>query len=129
MRALVLALLCCPAAVLAQSAETGRAIYETYCATCHGPEARGDGPMSKILLVPPPDLTRLAERNDGVFPTAWVAARIDGRDPVISHGGEMPVWGGLFEGNMAAIASEYGQPILTSETIADLVGWLETVQR
>jgi cytochrome c oxidase cbb3-type subunit 3 len=32
----------------------GREIYLDRCATCHGPGGRGDGPLSKGLIGPPP---------------------------------------------------------------------------
>ena len=110
------------------SPEYGQALYAEKCAVCHGDDGRGAGPASLGLGDPPPDLTTLEADNDGVFPTAWVAAKIDGRDPVVSHGGMMPVWGNFFEGDSAAIPSEFGQPILTSTAIADLIEWLMQVQ-
>lgn len=105
----------------------GAALYERYCATCHGADARGDGPMASILLIQPTDLTQLAERY-GTLPIARIVRRIDGRDPLVSHGSPMPVWGDFFEGEDTALKAETGQPILTSRPIVDLVAWLETVQ-
>jgi mono/diheme cytochrome c family protein len=40
----------------------GPALYKAYCAVCHGPEAKGDGPMAATLKVHPPDLTRISTR-------------------------------------------------------------------
>ncbi len=34
----------------------GRALYESYCVSCHGPRGRGDGPAAASLPVPPADL-------------------------------------------------------------------------
>ena len=31
----------------------GRALYEAHCAVCHGSDAQGNGPMAKVLKVPP----------------------------------------------------------------------------
>lgn len=118
-----------PAAAMAQDAERGQEIFASYCATCHGPGGRGDGPMVSVLAVLPPDLTGLSRVNDGIFPVAWVAAKVDGRDRVVSHGGVMPTWGDFFEGiQSVAIPSEYGQPVLTSQPIADLIAHLEAIQ-
>jgi mono/diheme cytochrome c family protein len=35
----------------------GPALYKAYCAACHGPEAKGNGPMASTLKIPPADLT------------------------------------------------------------------------
>ncbi|MCF2905490.1 cytochrome c [Octadecabacter sp. CECT 8868] len=124
--AAMLAVLAAPLA--AQDALEGQLIYQTYCATCHGVDAQGGGPMSATLILQPPDLTLLADRNDGVFPTTRVAMRIDGRDPLVSHGSPMPVYGDYFEGNDTPIKLETGQPMMTSRTLADVVAFLEGIQ-
>ncbi|MGV6847010.1 MAG: c-type cytochrome [Marinibacterium sp.] len=124
---LVLMVACGPLA--AQDIKAGSESYEHYCATCHGLEARGNGPMAPVLVLQPPDLRGLSARNDGVFPVARVVERIDGRDPLVSHGSPMPVWGPFFDGDRAvAVKAETGQPILTSQPIADLVAYLRSVQ-
>ena len=75
----------------------GAALFQSYCAACHGPNARGDGPMIAALRRQPADLTKFAMRNGGVFPEARVTRIIDGRD-VAAHGdSEMPVWGNVFK--------------------------------
>ncbi|MEM1352062.1 MAG: cytochrome c [Pseudomonadota bacterium] len=113
----------------AQDAENGAALYAQYCATCHGAEATGGGPMAPVLVLQPPDLTQLSERNDGVFPVVRVVMRIDGRDPLVSHGSPMPVYGPYFESDLAVpLRSESGQPILASPEIVDLVAFLEGLQ-
>lgn len=124
MMALVLS---APAA--AQDAEQGQALFSFYCATCHGNAATGNGPMSPSLVVAPANLTTLAARNGGVFPTTRVVMRIDGRDPLVSHGSTMPVYGDFFEGTDAATKAETGQPIMTSQPIVDLLSYLETIQQ
>ncbi len=114
---------------LAQSVERGDAYYLQHCATCHGLDARGNGPMASVLLVQPPDLTQLSAGNDGVFPTIRVVMRIDGRDPLVSHGSPMPVYGQFFQqGADVAIKAPSGQPILTSQPIVDLLTYLQTLQ-
>ncbi len=107
---------------------TGAGLYFSYCAACHGLEARGDGEMADILTVLPSDLTRLSETNDGVFPVTDVVRQIDGRDPLLAHGGVMPLFGTFFEGDDVAIPSEAGQPIMTSRAIADLTAFLKAIQ-
>ncbi|MGB3243121.1 MAG: cytochrome c [Sulfitobacter sp.] len=112
----------------AQGAGTGQEVFGHYCAACHGAEARGDGPMAPILLLKPANLRRLSALNDGVFPTARVVMRIDGRDPLVAHGALMPVYGNVFEGEDTPLKAESGQPIMTSRIIVDLVEYLEGLQ-
>ncbi len=116
-------------AALAQEVERGGEYYRTNCATCHGVEATGQGPMAGVLLIKPTDLTRLAADNGGVFPTGRVIRRIDGRDPLVSHGSPMPIFGRFFEGRDVVLRAEDGRPVVTSEAIADLVAWLRVRQR
>jgi len=115
-------------AAAAQEAAAGARTYATFCASCHGAEGRGDGPVASLLTVPATDLTTLAARNGGVFPVAEVVFRIDGRAPLTAHGSPMPPFGGMFAGADAALKTAAGQPVLTSRTIADLVAYLEGLQ-
>lgn len=121
-----LALLAAPGA-WAQDAEAGEELYLHHCATCHGLDATGHGPMAGVLIIQPTDLTAL-NGAEGVFPTERVIKRIDGRDPLVSHGSPMPVYGPYFEGQDTALKAPTGQPILTSKPIADLVAYLKTLQ-
>lgn len=76
----------------------GAALYKAYCAVCHGADARGTGPMAAALKVAPADLTRIAARNRGVYPTARVERIISGEASLpTGHGtSAMPVWGPIF---------------------------------
>ncbi|WP_372573711.1 c-type cytochrome [Ruegeria jejuensis] len=112
--------------VAAQDVANGEALYMKHCATCHGIDATGQGPMAGVLMIKPADLTQL--QADGVFPTERVVRRIDGRDPLVSHGSPMPVYGDFFEGEDKATKTHSGQPILTSAPIVDLLSYLETLQ-
>lgn len=114
------------APAIAQNAERGEGLYRKHCATCHGIEGTGHGPMAGVLVIKPTDLTRLVD--NGIFPVERVAKRIDGRDPLVSHGSPMPVYGDFFEGEDQAIKTHTGQPLLTSVPIADLIEFLKTVQ-
>jgi mono/diheme cytochrome c family protein len=70
---------------------SGAELYEQLCASCHGLSGRGDGPVVRTGV---PDLTRLAHRDGGEFPTADVQRVIDGRWDRRAHGDRnMPVWG------------------------------------
>jgi mono/diheme cytochrome c family protein len=78
-------------------ANSGSEMYKSYCAACHGKNGKGDGPAAAALKVPPPDLTTLAQRNSGKYPTLRVASILRGQETLVAHGDqEMPVWGPLF---------------------------------
>ena len=127
-RVVIAALVLAGGPAAAQDPVAGADLYVRYCAACHGMEARGDGEMAAILTILPADLTQISAGNGGVFPIAGVAAQIDGRDPLLAHGGVMPLFGEFFEGQDTAIRSETGQPILTSRPMADLIAFLEAIQ-
>jgi mono/diheme cytochrome c family protein len=76
----------------------GPDLFKAYCASCHGQDAKGKGPMAASLKAPPADLTRISIRNHGTFPLAHVEKIIAGEDqPASGHGSrEMPVWGPIF---------------------------------
>jgi mono/diheme cytochrome c family protein len=125
--ALTATLLAGPA--LAQDPGEGARLFEVHCAACHGAAATGDGPRAPVLNPQPTDLTALASSNGGDFPVLRVARRIDGRDPLVSHGSPMPVFGPFFEGDRSvALKTESGQPVMLSPPVADLVAWLISVQ-
>ncbi|TDE41196.1 c-type cytochrome [Antarcticimicrobium sediminis] len=123
---LVLAVAAVPA--LAQDVKEGAELYRVHCATCHGIEGSGQGPMAGVLVIQPSDLSALAAKNGGSFPTERVIKRIDGRDPLVSHGSPMPVYGFFFEGQGKAVKTASGQPIMTSEPIVDLLAYLQSLQ-
>ncbi|MDO8678209.1 MAG: universal stress protein [Acidobacteriota bacterium] len=103
---------------------TGGATFRTYCASCHGTAARGDGPLAENMRRKPADLTEIAKRNGGLFPTDMVFRTIDGRQPVRGHGGaDMPVWGDTF-----MKSREGGDADTVRETIESLVRFLESLQ-
>lgn len=85
------------AAVHAEEADVGKAEFLASCASCHGMDGKGKGPVSAVLKVPPADLTILAKHNNGVFPIDAVFETIDGRKEISAHGThEMPIWGERF---------------------------------
>ena len=76
---------------------SGSDLFRSYCAACHGADARGNGPIASSLRTHPADLTLIEQRNEGIFPVDLVHQIIDGRKPVIGHGGsDMPTWGRVF---------------------------------
>jgi mono/diheme cytochrome c family protein len=76
----------------------GQELYKAYCATCHGGDGKGVGPMTEWLKIKAPDLTRLAMREGGRFPLTRVQKIILGEANITGGHGtrEMPVWGPIF---------------------------------
>ena len=76
----------------------GAELYKEYCATCHGADGKGVGPMTEWLKIEAPDLTRLSEREGGKFPFTRVQKVILGEQNITpGHGTrEMPLWGAIF---------------------------------
>jgi nucleotide-binding universal stress UspA family protein/mono/diheme cytochrome c family protein len=129
---LAAALLLTPAIAAAQQGSAanvqqtiaGAELYRTYCASCHGVAARGDGPLASAMARRPADLTEIAKRNGGLFPTELVFRTIDGKKPVRGHGGpDMPVWGDAF-----ARSRRGGDPEQVKQLIESLVAYLESIQ-
>jgi mono/diheme cytochrome c family protein len=81
----------------AQGFDAGQFEYQSTCATCHGEDGKGKGPLSAQLKVPPADLTVLAKKNKGIFPVMSVYEVIDGRQAIPGHGTrDMPIWGNRY---------------------------------
>lgn len=117
------AALACAAPVRAAD-DAGKQLYLRYCGACHGPDARGDGIAGTFMRPKPPDLTTLAERNQGEFPAGKLASYIDGTTAVGAHGSsEMPVWGEVLRERPGTTAGD------ARAKIAAIVAWLHSVQR
>lgn len=102
----------------------GAEVFRTYCASCHGTSARGDGPLASSMTRKPANLTEIAKRNGGLFPTEMVFKTIDGRQPVRGHGGaDMPVWGDAF-----SRSREAGDAARVKAVIDSLVSYIESIQ-
>jgi mono/diheme cytochrome c family protein len=72
----------------------GKQMYASYCAPCHGADARGNGPVATALKTPPTDLTLLSRMNHGKFPSTHVLGVLQSGADIPSHGTpDMPVWG------------------------------------
>lgn len=79
------------------SAASGKEMFVSYCASCHGKDAKGDGPAAAALNAKPADLTSLAKANGGTYPSMKVMSVLRGQANVGAHGNqEMPVWGPVF---------------------------------
>ncbi|WP_095590339.1 c-type cytochrome [Actibacterium ureilyticum] len=126
---ILVALLSWASAAAAEGALTGRQIYVANCATCHGLQAAGDGPMTAILSVDVPDLRGLSAANGGVFPMLDVIAIIDGRNKLSGHGGPMPIFGYALGGADQVLDGPDGSPVPVKGDILAIARWLETQQR
>ena len=103
--------------------DPGAQAFRTYCASCHGTSARGNGPMADQLRHAPPDLTKFSARNGGVFPSVRLTRIIDGRD-VAAHGDrEMPVWGDAFKSTQGGYSRQQ-----VDDRIAAVVRYLQGIQ-
>jgi len=105
----------------------GKIIFRQVCATCHGTDARGRGPVAKSLKTPPADLTRIATRRGGTFPADKISSFIDGRKEIAAHGSrEMPVWG---DSLAQAVNNIDTREKRIEQAIHMLVQYLETLQK
>ncbi len=109
---------------------TGKTDYLLHCASCHGTDGRGDGPVADLLKQRPTDLTRLSERNGGRFPEKRAFEVIDGSAVVKAHGTrDMPVWGEMFS---VEATNAFNRPQTEREVrarIERLIDYLKSIQR
>jgi len=106
----------------------GRTTFRTYCASCHGEEADGRGPVAQYLSIVPADLTVIADRY-GEFPTERVREIIDGRQEVRTHGSrEMPIWGDIFRTPLVPSGTPEDPEERSARIIDELVRYLRSIQ-
>ena len=102
----------------------GKKTYARHCASCHGTDARGNGPAAVILKTTPPDLTTLAKRHGGKFPYDYVFDVLRFGTRFASHGSsDMPIWGPIF-GSM-----ENYDEAAVRKRIKDLSDYLASLQQ
>jgi len=110
-----------PAAAAPQTSTTysGPADYQVFCASCHGPSAKGDGVLAGSLRRRPADLTQLSNKNDGTFPGESVFKTIEaGHEKA-----DMPAWSVVFAKSQDSAGEDAAK-----ERIRGLVKYLETLQ-
>ena len=77
---------------------SGKETFLKYCASCHGEDAKGNGPAAGTLKPPPSDLTTLSKRHEGKYPVGYVSALVKFGRSLAAHGSlDMPVWGSRFK--------------------------------
>ena len=115
----------------AQDTDLGQSMYMQYCATCHGEDGAGAGPLTELMIEKPADLRLLAENNvqaPGEFPMLHVLHVIDGRTGLRAHGGSMPTYGDVFDAGAEPNRLEYGALLETRGRILSLALYLESMQ-
>lgn len=101
----------------------GPDLFQAHCAACHGLDGKGNGPMAPALKAKVPDLTVLARKNKGQFPTDRVQKVILGGETSASHGSrQMPVWGPIF--HQIENDQDFG-----NVRVANLTKYLESIQQ
>lgn len=109
--------------------DAGEWEYMNACASCHGADASGSGPVADYMSIIVPPLTGLAAANDGEFPLDDVVKIIDGRAEVRGHGSGMPVWGAVFADPLAAEISGQSVDYITRGRVLSLALYLESIQK
>ncbi len=104
------------------SPASGQEMFLAYCASCHGKEAKGNGPAASVLKVPPADLTGLTKKY-GKYPSLKVTTVLTGQANLAAHGNtDMPVWGPIFWRMSQGHESE------VQHRIANLNHYIESLQ-
>jgi mono/diheme cytochrome c family protein len=109
------------------SPTSGPEMYATYCAACHGAKAKGNGPAAPAMKVPPPDLTALSQKNNGVFPADHVRAVLQFGVMTPAHGSaDMPVWGDLLR---TLHSTSPNNDMVVNQRILNLTNYLKQIQQ
>ncbi|MDR3751114.1 MAG: c-type cytochrome [Terracidiphilus sp.] len=102
---------------------SGKLMYTSYCASCHGMDGKGHGPVATELKMPPTDLTMQSRNNHGKFPDTHIVTVLQFGSDTPAHGSaEMPVWGPIL-GKM-----NVSNPQDRLLRISNLSRYLETIQ-
>jgi hypothetical protein len=106
------------------SATSGKEMFAAYCATCHGKDGKGDGPVAAALKARPTDLTVLVRQYNGKFPSIKVAQAITGEAGIPAHGSkEMPVWGPIF------MSMSHQHESVARLRVANLTDYIKSLQQ
>ncbi len=107
--------------------QEGAAFFAANCTSCHGTGGQGNGPVSGDLNPKPTNLTTLAQRNGGTFPTARALSYIWG-DPEQGHLARvMPQFGGPMADDLVPLEVD-GVLTPTPRALAGLLAYLESIQ-
>jgi mono/diheme cytochrome c family protein len=101
----------------------GEELYTHFCSVCHGTDGKGNGPAAVALKQAPTDLSQIARKNGGKFPTLAVQQAITNSDGITAHGiPGMPVWGVLLKTS----SDDAGRATLR---VNNLAAYIEGLQR
>ena len=102
---------------------SGKKTFVKYCASCHGIDGAGNGPVATALKPPPTDLTTISKKNEGKYPAGFVVAVLKFGRNLAAHGSQdMPVWGSLFKA-VDPVHDPTGQ-----KHVDDVVAYIDSVQ-
>lgn len=105
------------------SPTSGRQMFTSYCAPCHGVDGRGHGPAATALKTAPTDLTGLSRKNHGIFPDNHIVGVLEFGAALPSHGSpQMPVWGPILAKMNRTNASD------KQLRISNLSGYIQSLQ-
>ncbi len=130
---LAIGLVVCGSAVLAQQkTDLGKREFDTNCASCHGADGKGNGPLGELLRRSPPDLTQLAKKNQGILPMGRLYDVVEGAG-VPSHGTrDMPIWGREYRiedaQNLMEARGNYDSAALVRARILTLLEYINRIQ-
>lgn len=103
--------------------DSGKQMYQDYCAACHGMNGKGNGPAAQFLKTPPPDLTTIGNRYAGKSVATKVSAVLRSGTASRAHGTvAMPLWESLF-------SSLHGGDQVGALRIRNLSEYVESIQK
>ena len=108
--------------VSSTSPASGKDMFSTYCAVCHGADGKGGGPAAAALKTQPANLTELTFKNGGTFPELRVTQTLF-EGAISAHGSrEMPIWGDLFK------SLDSGKRTMAQMRVANLTAYIKSLQ-
>ena len=109
--------------------DAGKREFQRSCASCHGADARGNGPVANVLSAKPADLTQMKKKHGGTFHFWQTYDTISGREEEVAirgHGTrEMPIWGDRFRLEPGA-SEQYALGV--RGRLLSLVHYLQSIQ-
>jgi mono/diheme cytochrome c family protein len=109
-------------AAQATHAESGKEMFNAYCASCHGVDGKGSGPAASALKTAPSDLTQLAHRNGDKYPGLAVISTIKDGTPNAHGSKDMPVWGPIL------LSVSPNGPAVVQQRMSNLTAYIESLQ-